>query len=165
MARINALMLIKAIAVTAAATLAVSTVSFADTPSPFVGTWVLNVAKSTFDPPPPLKSNTTTTTEVAGGGLHTVINIVEADGSKTHLEYTIPPGGGKAAPVTGSEYADSILLTQINSRKLKYVLTKAGATVESGTYTISKGGKIMKGRLSGTYDKALWKAHFVYDRQ
>ena len=90
---------------------------------------------------------------------------MEADGSSNHMEYTVPPGGGKAVPVTGSEYADSITVTLVNARTIKYVLTKAGKTVESGTFTVSKSGKTMQGPLSGTYENVHWKDHFVYDRQ
>jgi hypothetical protein len=166
MARTNLIAFVKtlAIAATAAFTLA-SVASSADTVNPFVGKWVLNVAKSTFDPPPPPKSNTATTTEAAGGGLHTVIDIVEADGSNTHMEYTVPPGGAKATPVTGSDYADSIIVTYVNARTIKYSLSKAGKVIESGDLTVSKSGKTMQGPLSGTYQNTPWKDHFVYDRQ
>ncbi len=153
-------------AVTAvAALIVISVASSADAPSPFVGKWVLNVSKSTFDPPPPVKSNTSTVTEVSGGGLHTAIDNVEADGSSNHMEYTIPPGGGKSVPVTGTTYADSINVTQVNARTIKYALIKAGKTVETGTFTVSKSGKTMQGPLSGTYENVHWKDHFVYDRQ
>ena len=166
MARVKPIGLMTALALTAVAVFTLSRVaSSADTPSPFVGTWVLNVAKSTFDPPPPLKSNTSTTTEVSGGGFHTVIDVVEGDGSTNHMEYTIPPGGGKVVPVTGSAYADSIMLTQVGSRTIKYALMKAGKTIETGTLTVSKSGKTMQGPLSGTFQNAHWKDHFVYERQ
>jgi hypothetical protein len=165
MARTKIVIFMRALALTASAALIVVSVSAADTPNPFVGKWALNVAKSTFDPPQPPKSNTATTTEAPGGGLHTVIDIVEGDGSSNHMEYTIPPGGPKATPVTGSEYADSIIVTQVNARTIKYSLSKAGKTIESGTFTVSKSGKTMGGPLSGTYENVHWKDHFVYDRQ
>jgi hypothetical protein len=166
MARTNLIAFVKMLAITAAAAFTLVTVaSSADTVNPFVGKWVLNVAKSTFDPPQPPKSNTATTTEASGGGLHTVIDIVEADGSSTHMEYTIPPGGPKATPVTGSEYADSIIVAQVNAHTIKYSLSKAGKMIESGTLTVSKSGKTMRGPLSGTYQNAPWKDYFVYDRQ
>jgi hypothetical protein len=155
----------RALALTASAALFVISAATADTPNPFLGKWVLNIAKSTFDPPQPPKSNTATTTEASGGGLHTVIDIVETDGSNTHMEYTIPSGGAKATPVTGSEYADSISVTYVNARTIKYSLSKAGKIIESGNLTVSKSGKTMRGSLSGTYQNAPWKDHFVYDRQ
>jgi hypothetical protein len=166
MARTKPLIFIRALALTASAALIViSAAASADTPNPFVGKWVLNVAKSTFDPPQPPKSNTATTTETSGGGLHTVIDIVEADGSSNHMEYTVPAGGAKATPVTGSEYADSIIVTQVNARTIKYTLSKSGKTIESGTLMVSKSGKTMQGPLSGTYENVHWKDHFLYDRQ
>jgi hypothetical protein len=103
-----------------------------DTANPFVGKWVLDIAESTFDPPQPPKSNTATTTEASGGGLHTNIDFVEADGSNTHMEYTVPSGGPKATPVTGASDC---------AHTIKYSLSKAGKVVESGTLTVSKSGK------------------------
>lgn len=166
MARTNLIAFLKTLAITAAAALAlVSVASSADTVSPFVGKWVLNIAKSTFDPPEPPKSNTATITEASGGGLQTNVDIVEADGSKTHMEYTRPPGAPKATPVTGnSDYADSIVVTYLNAHTIKYSLSKAGKVIESGTLAVSKSGKTMQGTLSGTYQNAPWKDHFVYDR-
>lgn len=138
--------------------------ALADTPNPFVGTWVLNVAKSTFDPPPPLKSHHVATTLAPGGGLHNVIDIVEADGSRTHLEYTTALDG-KAVPVTGYPYADSVAVSQVNARTLKEVFLKAGKEVETGTITVSANGKTMQGPISGTDGKVSWKYHYVFDRQ
>jgi ABC-type tungstate transport system permease subunit len=129
-----------------------------------VGTWVLNVSKSTFDPPPPLKSSTVTVTPVQGGGVHTVLDIVEADGTSQHVEYTTALDG-KAAPMTGYPDADSIIVTQINSRTIKDVFLKAGKSVERGTFTVSKDGKTMRGPLSGTEGEVHWKYHYVFDRQ
>jgi hypothetical protein len=130
-----------------------------------VGKWVVDIAKSTFDPPQPPKSNTATTTEASGGGLHTVVDIVEADGSTTHMEYTIPLDGTKATPVSGSEYADSVSATFVNARTFKYSLSKSGKVIESGTMTVSKSGKTMQGTLSGTFQNTPWKDHFVYHRE
>lgn len=167
MARTKHIRFVRALTITAAAAVAlVSLASSAETASPFVGKWVVNIAKSTFEPMQPPKSNTATITEAPGGGLHTSIDIVEADGSKTHMEYTASPGGPKAIPVTGaSDYADSIVLTQVNSHTMKYSLSKAGKVVESGTMVVSKSGKTMQGSLSGTFQNAPWKDHFVYDRE
>lgn len=165
MSRTNLIVFVKKLTGTvAAALILVSVASSADTPSPFVGKWVVDISKSTFEPAQPPKSNTATTTE-APGGLHTAVDIVEADGSNTHMEYTIPLGGTKATPVTGTEYADSISATFPSARTVKYSLSKSGKVIESGTLTVSKSGKTMQGTLSGTYQNVPWKDHFVYHRE
>jgi hypothetical protein len=156
--------LVQMLAVTAAAALVmISLASSADTPNPFIGTWVLNVAKSTFDPPPPLKSHHLTITSASGGGLRNVIDIVEGDGTKTHLEYTTALDG-KAAPVTGY-FADSVIVTKVNENTLKEVFQIAGKPVETGTFTVAQSGKTMSGPIAGTDGKVSWKYHYVFDRQ
>jgi hypothetical protein len=155
---------VRTLAVTVAAALAMLTVaSSADAPNPFVGTWVLNIAKSTFDPPPPLKSHHLTITAVSGGGLRNVINIVEADGTKTHLEFTTALDG-KAAPVMGY-FADSVIVTKVNENTLKEVFQIAGKPVETGTFTVTQSGKTMSGPIAGTDGKVTWKFDYVFDRQ
>jgi hypothetical protein len=165
MAQRNPIAFMKLLSVGVAAALTlVSLTSSADTPNPFVGTWVLNVPKSTFDPPPPLKSSTVTIAAAAAGAVHSTIDIVEADGKSQHVEYTTALDG-KAVPINGYPEADSIIVTQVNSRTVKDVFLKAGKPVERGTFTISKDGKTMRGHLSGTEGDVHWKYHYVLDRQ
>jgi hypothetical protein len=155
---------IKALTFTAVALTLTSFASSADTPDPSVGTWVLNTAKSTCDPPPAPKSHTLTIAEAPGGAIHETIDMVEGDGKRTHMEFT-SARDGKYVPVTGSEYADSVSITQVNPTTMKYVLKKAGKHLESGTFAISKDGKSMKGSLSGKDSQGAWKCNFVSDRQ
>jgi len=166
MARSKSITFIRALALTTAAALTViSVASSADTPSPFVGTWVLNVAKSTFDPPPAPKSQTVTITQAAGSTTHVTIDTVEADGSSDRVDYTTGTDG-KAVPVTGAPNIDSMTNTLVNPRTAKTVYMKAGKVVSSGIFTVSKSGKTMQGPLSGpNADGSVWKVHSVYARQ
>jgi hypothetical protein len=165
MARRSPVAFIRLLSVSAAAALTlVSLSSSGDTPNPFAGTWVLNVPKSTFDPPPPLKSSTVTLTAASGGAVHASVDIVEADGTSQHVEYTTALDG-KAVPISGYPDADSVIVTQVNSRTIKNVFLKAGKPVERGTFTLSKDGKTMRGPLSGTDGDVHWKYHYVFDRQ
>jgi hypothetical protein len=129
-----------------------------------IGTWVLNAAKSTCDPPPAPKSHTFTIAEAPGGAVHETIDLVEGDGTKTHIEFT-SARDGKYVPVTGSGYADSVSLKQVDPRTFNYAFKKAGKRIESGTFKISKDGKSMQGTLSGKDSDAAWKCHFVSERQ
>jgi hypothetical protein len=166
MVRVKIISSSKALAMTAAAALSmICATATADTASPFVGTWVLDVRKSTFAPPPAPKSETVTTTAAAGGGYHVAIDTVDADGTKSHMEY-ITANDGKMVPVSGSEYFDSMVSTQINSRKVKNVFMKAGQPIATGIVSISKSGKTMQGPLSGPDGKGgTWKDHDVFSRQ
>jgi hypothetical protein len=166
MAQTKPIALIKVLAFSAAATLLmINIAASADTPNPFVGKWVLDVGKSTFNPPPAPKSQTITVTEVKGNTTHVTIDTVEADGSSDHLDYT-SANDDKAVPVTGGNDIDSVVATLLNPRKVKTVYMKAGKTVSSSTVTVTKSGKIMRGPFSGAMpDGAHWTYNIVYARQ
>ncbi len=149
---------------TAVAVILTSFASAADAPDPFVGTWVLNTAKSACDPPPVPKSQTFTIAEAPGGAIHETIDIVDDDGTKTHMEYT-SARDGKYVPVTGSGYADSVSITLIDPSTTKYVMKKAAQRIDSGTFTVSKNGKTNGGSLSGKDAGVAWKCHLVFDRK
>jgi hypothetical protein len=155
--------LIKTLTAAAALTM-ISLAAAAESPDPFVGTWVLNIAKSTFDPGPPLKSNTTKITDAGNGALHQVVDYVEGDGTATHLEFTSALDG-KEVPLTGGNEADTVIVTRPQPRTAKYVFKKAGKWTESGRFVVSKSGKTMTGSLHGIESGAAWKYHYVLDRQ
>jgi hypothetical protein len=150
--------------ISTAALMIMSAASSADTSNPFVGTWVLDIAKSTFDPPPPLKSHHVAITAEPEGKFHNSIDIVEGDGTRTHLEFTTALDG-KAVPVTGYPYADSVRVSQVGPRTQKEVFLKGGKAVETGSFTVSADGKTMQGPISGTDGKVSWKYHYIFDRQ
>jgi hypothetical protein len=156
--------LINVLTSTAAALILTSVASSADTPDPFVGTWVLNAAKSTCDPPPSPKSHTLRIAKVKGGAFHETIDLVEGDGTKTHIEF-ITARDGKFVSVTGSGYADSVSTTQVDPKTFKYVLKKAKKPIESGTFAVSEDGKTLQGTLSGKDAQGAWKCNWVSDRQ
>jgi hypothetical protein len=157
---------IGAIALTTAAALgAIALASPADSPSPFAGTWVLIVGKSTFDPGPPLKSHTFRIAQIRGGGIHGTIDNVKGDGSATHLDFTAA-FDGKYVPLTGSTEANSVSLAQVNPTTFQYVFKKAKKRIEWGTFTVSEDGKTMQGALSGNKaDGTVWNYHYVFDRR
>jgi hypothetical protein len=137
----------------------------ADTSSTFVGKWVLDVRKSTFEPLPPPKSETIETTHAQVGGYHTSIDTVNADGSISHLEYTTA-NDGKTVPVIGTGYFDSITSTQVNSKTIINVFMKAGRLVALGLIVASEDGKTMEGPLSGTNSGgSKWMYREVFVRQ
>jgi hypothetical protein len=155
---------IDALTLTAAALTLTSFASSADTPDAFVGTWVLNTAKSTCDPPPAPKSHTFRIAKVKGGAFHETIDLVEGDGTKTHIDFTTARDG-KFVRVTGSGYTDSVSVKQIDPKSFKYEFKKAGKPIESGTFTVSEDGKTMQGSLSGKDAGGAWKCNWVSERQ
>ena len=149
---------------TAAALAVAGLACSADAPDPFVGTWVLDIAKSTCDPPPAPKSHTIRIAKIKGGGVHDTIDLVEGDGTKTNIEFT-SARDGKFVPVTGSGYADSVSIKQVSPRAFTYVFKKKGKPIESGTFTVSEDGKTMQGSLSGKDAKGAWKCQFLSAHQ
>ena len=71
---------------------------------PIVGTWKLNVAKSTYSPGPAPKS-ITAKIEAAGEGEKRTADGVRGDDKPIRLEYTAQYDG-KDNPITGSPTAD-----------------------------------------------------------
>ena len=118
---------------------------------PVVGTWVLNVAKSTFSPGPAPKSESRT--YVAAGKETKVTSAgVGADGKPTAGGWTIV-GDGRDVPMTGNPNADTLSLKQIDAFKTEFALKKAGKVVITGTRTISRDGKVMTITNKGTNAK------------
>src|SRR5271165_2660869 len=149
---------------TAAALTLTSFAAFADAPDPFLGTWVLDSYKSTCDPPPSPRSRLFTIAEAQGGAFHDMIDLVDRDGSSTHIEFTTSRDG-EYVPVTGTGYADSVRITQVDPRTIKYVFKRAGKRIQSGTFRVSKDGKRMQGSLSGKGAEGAWKCHWDSERQ
>ena len=96
--------------------------------------------------------------------MHDTIDLVKGDGTNTHIEFTTARDG-KFVPVTGSGYADSASVKQVDARSFKYAFKKAGKPIESGTFTVSEDGKTMQGSLSGKDAQGAWKCQWVSERQ
>jgi hypothetical protein len=107
---------------------------------PQIGTWKLNVAKSTFSPGPPPKSGTTKI-EAAGAGAKLIVDQTMADGTARHWEFTANYDG-KDVPITGNNPdADTVARTRINANTVETISKKAGKVVATQQSTVSADGK------------------------
>jgi len=135
----------------------------ADTaPSPFIGTWVLNVSKSKFEGAPAVKSYSITISDAGGGKLHNVAQWVEGSGAKGQSEYTAS-ADGKPTPVTGYANADAVVVRSKDPRSTHMSMLKGGKEVEWGRYKVSADGKTMHGTEGGTDEtgtKYKWTEFF-----
>lgn len=129
-----------------------------------VGTWTLNVAKSTFDPGPPPKSQTRTYTQ-GDDGISMTFTGVAADGSAISGQSTFKYDG-KAYPMTGSKDYDAISLKRVNGSTVKSTMMRAGKQVGVTTRTISGHGKVLTltTKIVGADGKA-YSTVAVYDKQ
>jgi hypothetical protein len=130
-----------------------------------VGTWKLNVAKSTFSPPPmPVRSLTTTRTAV-NGGVKVVSTGEMADGSSINSGYTAKYDGSPS-PVEGTIW-DTISVKQVDSDTFTNESKKQGGSYHTISHAkISADGKTMTVTSKGTNAEGKpLNSTFVYEKQ
>ncbi len=129
-----------------------------------VGTWKLNLAKSTFSPGPAPKSQTRIYAESAQGVTVTV-KTTAADGKESTTTLTFKDDG-KSYPVSGNPDFDTVSATRVDALTLHSTQMKAGATVGTGVRTVSKDGKTLTFAQKGTHAAGgKYDDVSVYDRQ
>jgi hypothetical protein len=129
---------------------------------PFVGTWKLNVAKST-----PARKSETRIVESSPTGMKVNVDRTNADGSNQQYSYAANLDG-KSYPFTGSAPygADSIAVTLGASNTLTYKLTKGGKVVGTGKSVVSADGKTLTLTSQGTDASGKTVSSVsVYDKQ
>jgi hypothetical protein len=128
-----------------------------------VGTWKLNVAKSTFSDTAP-KSSTRVYTETADG---TVLDqkTVSADGKEMSMHVTIRYDG-KDYPNSGNPDADTVAAKVVDAHTTHFTLKKGGKVAGSVHRVVAADGKTLTVNNKGThpggkaYDDTL-----VFDKQ
>ena len=129
-----------------------------------VGTWKLNVAKSTFSPGPAPKSQTRTYAETPQG-ITLTIKTTAADGKESTATLTFKDDG-KPYPVTGNSDFDMVSVTRVDANTVHSTQTKGGAPVGAGERTVSKDGKTLTFKQKGTHaGGGKYDDVSVYDRQ
>ena len=115
-----------------------------------LGTWKLNVAKSTYTPAPlPIKS-LTVTREASDGGVKQTTTGERSDGTKVNASYTAKYDG-KDVQVTGNSQYDTIAIKQVNADTLTDARKKTGGPYKAtGRTVVSNGGKTMTTTTKGT---------------
>lgn len=113
-----------------------------------MGTWKLNLTKSTYSPGPAPKSGTTKI-EAVGQGRKFIVDQPQADGSMLHWEFTAD-FDGKDNPVTGNNAnADMVALTRINATTIQIVNKKGGKVTTTQTSVVSADGKTRTNTTKG----------------
>ena len=112
------------------------------------GRWTLDPAKSTYVPGPVPKSQVATLTAVANG-IRTVADRVEADGSKTHFEWT-GTFDGKDNPVAGDPNRDAVSVRKLDAYTLEITNKKAGKVTTTIRAVYAKDGKSRVETTTGT---------------
>jgi hypothetical protein len=118
----------------------------------YLGTWTLNVAKSKYDPGPSAKSQTTLLESVSGGGLKEVGDRVNADGSKSHWEWSAKYDG-KDYPVMGDPSRDTVALKRVDDNTLEVTNKKGGQLANTMKIIVAKDGRSRTNESRGSDGK------------
>jgi hypothetical protein len=120
----------------------------APVPDPVVGTWQLNVSKSTFTAGPAFKSQTRTYSQ-SGQSITLVMKTVGADGKEATTQTTYQLDG-KDFPVKGNPDYDSLSAKQVGSNTARFTLKKGGKAVGTTSRKVSKDGKTLTSKTKMT---------------
>ncbi len=132
---------------------------------PTIGTWTLNLAKSSYKPGPAPQSETRMYESAPEGMTHLTVHQVGADGNSV-MEETTYKRDGKPYAFTGSPNIDAVEVTTVNDLERRSTLVLHGKVVGHISYKISKDGKTMT--ANATFRNASGKMEHdlrVYDRQ
>jgi hypothetical protein len=127
----------------------VATGAHAQAPKGLIGTWKLNVAKSTFSPGPAPKSMTVTYSAAGADGLKIVVDITPGDEPAQHWDMTAQYDG-KDYPVTGNPNADMISAKRIDDRTGESTFKKGGQVTAVNMRKLSADGKTLTITSTGT---------------
>ena len=131
---------------------------------PWVGTWKLNLAKSSYSPGPAPKSSTVTVS-APDGGVKQVVDTVPATGAAQHYEVTAN-FDSKDIPSKGNPNADTQSFKKISDRSYEVTAKRGGKTGQVSVVVISADGKTRTSTQTGTTrDGKPLKNVLVYDRQ
>jgi hypothetical protein len=130
---------------------------------PVVGTWILNLAKSTFNPGPAPKAQTRSAESAQGTTVTTKTTAADGKESTTTLTFR---DDGKPYPIAGSDNADTVSITRVDALTIHGTQTKAGAVVGRVVRSVSKDGKTLTFKQSGVNANGVkFDDVMVYDRK
>ena len=140
--------------VTLSALLVASSIARTQSNAPWIGTWKVNLEKSTYSPGPTPTVAATVKIEPSGDGIRTVIDGTNADGQPTHTE-TVASFDGKDNPVKGAQAPNTTnALKRIDDRTFEVigkvdgkpaVTTRVAVAADGKTMTATQTGKNAKG--------------------
>ncbi|MGQ0641753.1 MAG: hypothetical protein ACT4P6_13470 [Gemmatimonadaceae bacterium] len=109
---------------------------------PVIGTWVLNIAKSSFGGGIPDITSQTVTYAPGPSGITATTETVTRSGAVLQTTYTAAYDG-KRYPISGSPNADSISFARLDARTVERFDTKGPTFVGSLTRIVAADGKTL----------------------
>jgi hypothetical protein len=135
---------------------------------PHIGTWKLNVAKSTFVPGPPLTSQTRTYATYRDryrDGVKATVETVDASGARTTGGFMAFFDAG-SYPETDDPRVTTVSLMRVDTSTIVGTLRRGGKVVMTTKNVVSRDGKVMTLTERGATDdgQPLFNVQ-VYDKQ
>ena len=132
-----------------AALLAASPTARTQSTDPWMGTWKVNLAKSTYKPGPKPTVAGTVNMEPMAGGFKTTIDATNPQGQPTHTE-TVGKFDGKDNPVTGAQRPNTTTAyKKINGRTFEALGKVDGKPTVNTRVVISADGTTLTATQTG----------------
>jgi hypothetical protein len=147
---------IAVVSVAMAVLLAFSSIARPQAADPWIGTWKVNLAKSTWSPgPKPTVAGTVKIEPASGGGIKSTIDTTNAEGQPIHTE-TVGMLDGKDNPVKGAQAPNTTTAyKRLDKQTLEAagkvdgkltVVTKMAISADGKTMTATQTGKNVQGQ-------------------
>jgi hypothetical protein len=132
---------------------------------PWLGTWVLNLSKSTYEPGPVPYRRGSFTVEPWEDGVRIVYDLVRQRGGITHLEWS-GRFDGNDYPVQGLEQVITYAYRRVNGHTYDAVMKADGTSVATSRVVLSTDGQSMTSVTVGTSpDGQRMTTTTVYERR
>jgi hypothetical protein len=129
-----------------------------------IGTWKVNLNKSTYTPGPKPTLASTLRIEAAGQGERVIVNGI-ADGKATNYSYTATIDGQPYA-TPGSPYGDHATLRIVDERTSEMTYTTNGKVTRTARRMVSPDGKTLTIVSKGVNAKGeQYNNNVVYEKQ
>ena len=115
---------------------------------PLIGTWKLNLTKSTFHFSAAPQSNVHRYEPFGTDGVTATADVVDGDGRKIHFTYSIK-FDGKFYPVIGDPARDMTSLKRLDLYTGEGANMKDGKVINTSRHVLSKDGKTLTVTLNG----------------
>jgi len=136
-----------------AALLGASPTARAQSTDPWMGTWKVNLARSTYKPGPKPTVAGTVKMEPMAGGFKTTIDATNPQGQPTHTE-TVGKFDGKDNPVTGAPTPNTTAAyKRINGRTFEVMGKVDGKSTVTTRVVVSADGKSLTATQTGKNDR------------
>ena len=133
--------------------------------NPVIGTWTINLAKSTYHPAALAPKRTTVTNTAVGDEIRTLVDVVDARGKAYLYEYTVKLDG-KDVPVTGDPNRDVTSIRKIDDYTYEQVNKRGAKVMTTSRVVYAKDGKSRTMTTKGTNPSGLAVNNVVvWDRQ